>query len=108
MHTACVWSEKLPFAGYSVVKDHSGLRPEPRLGRSRGPKAPLRSLAARLRSLIIRGSAPNPGSVARGTLKPRCAPSQLACARCVAARAGLRSRQVIKIAKPPETEAFRA
>ena len=21
MHTACVWSEKLPFAGYSVVKD---------------------------------------------------------------------------------------
>src|SRR3989442_752131 len=87
MHTACVWSEKLPFAGYSVVKDHSGgniaprnlsviagrfppdphrsltrgapmphsvrsrqslgLRPEPRLGRSRGPFAPLRSLAAR-------------------------------------------------------------
>src|SRR5690348_6235761 len=30
MHTACVWSEKLPFAGYSVVKDHSGLCPEPR------------------------------------------------------------------------------
>src|SRR6187549_2916253 len=27
--------KKLPFAGYSVVKDHSGLRPEPRLGRSR-------------------------------------------------------------------------
>src|SRR6266568_3412456 len=87
MHTACVWSEKLPFAGYSVVKDHSGgniaprilwwsrgafprtpfarslvgpkgptpfacvnhsgLRPEPRLGRSRGPFAPLRFLAAR-------------------------------------------------------------
>jgi len=87
MHTACVWSEKLPFAGYSVVKDHSGgniaprnlsvvagrfppdphrsltrgapmphsvrsrqslgLRPEPRLGRSRGPFAPLRPLAAR-------------------------------------------------------------
>ncbi len=23
MHTACVWSEKLPFARYSVVKDHS-------------------------------------------------------------------------------------
>jgi hypothetical protein len=46
-----VWSEKLPFAGYSVVKDHSGLGPEPRLGRSRGPFAPLRSLAARLRSL---------------------------------------------------------
>ena len=21
MHTACVWSEKLPFAGYSVVKE---------------------------------------------------------------------------------------
>jgi hypothetical protein len=25
MHTACVWSEKLPFAGYSVEKDHAGL-----------------------------------------------------------------------------------
>ena len=49
MRTACAWSEKLPFAGYSVVKDHSGLRPEPRLGRSRGP-APLRFLAARSRS----------------------------------------------------------
>src|SRR5438094_7912118 len=23
MHTACLWSEKLPFAGYSVDKDHS-------------------------------------------------------------------------------------
>ena len=21
MHTACVWSEKLPFAGYSIVKE---------------------------------------------------------------------------------------
>src|SRR5438128_7062543 len=47
MHTACVWSEKLPFARYSIVKDHSGLCPEPRLGRSRGPFAPLRSLARR-------------------------------------------------------------
>ena len=61
MHTACVWSEKLPFAGYSVVKDHSGgIRPSeshivvlgttspgpPSLGRSQGPKAPLRSLAS--------------------------------------------------------------
>ena len=27
MHTACVWSEKLPFAEYSVVKD-----PPPPLG----------------------------------------------------------------------------
>jgi len=30
MHTACVWSEKLPFAGYSVVKDHSGGNIAPR------------------------------------------------------------------------------
>src|SRR3989442_15673084 len=55
MHTACVWSEKLPFAGYSVVKDHSGgIRPAeffgrrgatspgpPSLAHSRGPDAPL-------------------------------------------------------------------
>jgi hypothetical protein len=27
MHTACVWSEKLPFAGYSVEKDPEALRP---------------------------------------------------------------------------------
>src|SRR5439155_10162449 len=25
MHTACVWSEKLPFAGYSVVKESASL-----------------------------------------------------------------------------------
>src|SRR5438874_2118181 len=50
MHTACLWSEKLPFAGYSVEKEllQSGLCPEPRLGRSWGPKAPLRSLAGAL------------------------------------------------------------
>src|SRR5207247_4813196 len=53
MHTACVWSEKLPFAGYSVVKE----------------------------LLHNRGSAPNPGSVARGAPKPHSAPSQARCAR---------------------------
>ena len=42
MHTACVWSEKLPFARYSVVKEPSGLDPEPRLGHSRAPRAPER------------------------------------------------------------------
>jgi hypothetical protein len=26
MHTACVWSEKLPFAEYSVVKERSKLQ----------------------------------------------------------------------------------
>ena len=26
MHTACVWSEKLPFAGYSIVKERTGFR----------------------------------------------------------------------------------
>src|SRR5580693_6086947 len=55
MHTACVWSEKLPFARYSVVKDHSGgnrpaessggrgaLSPGPPwLTHSRGPNTPL-------------------------------------------------------------------
>src|SRR5215475_4283510 len=44
MHTACVWSEKLPFAGYSVVKDHSGGNIAPRnLSVSRGafPRTPL-------------------------------------------------------------------
>ena len=25
MHTACVWSEKLPFAEYSVVKERASL-----------------------------------------------------------------------------------
>src|SRR5207247_6873113 len=59
MRTACAWSEKLPFAGYSVVKDHSGLRPEPRLGRSRGPcPTPLPrsslTLAASHRALALR------------------------------------------------------
>src|SRR5262245_33809863 len=46
MHTACVWSEKLPFAGYSVVKDHSG-EPAPRnLAMAPGllPPGRLRSL----------------------------------------------------------------
>jgi hypothetical protein len=61
MHTACVWSVKLPFAEYSIVKDHSGGNVTPRIlsviaGRfppdplgslhSRGPKAPRRSLAS--------------------------------------------------------------
>src|SRR5262245_31111116 len=50
MHTACVWSEKLPFAGYSVVKDHSGgkYRPAEFFRRPRGafPRTPFaRSLA---------------------------------------------------------------
>ena len=53
LHTACVWSEKLPFAGYSVVKDHPGeyslgcrWRPRdcspgpPGSLHSRGPKSP--------------------------------------------------------------------
>jgi hypothetical protein len=57
-NTACVLcgTEKLPFAGYSVVKDPSGsFAPRtPRLGRSRGPFAPLRSRGlARFRSLAI-------------------------------------------------------
>jgi hypothetical protein len=30
LHTACVWSEKLPFAGYSVVKELANLRFEAR------------------------------------------------------------------------------
>ena len=54
MHTACVWSEKLPFAGYSVVKDHSGgsplgifcglgaLPPDRSLGGLRGPREAAR------------------------------------------------------------------
>src|SRR4051812_36999447 len=46
-NTACVVvGKKLPFAEYSVVKDQMGAKPpSPRLGRSRGPEAPLRSLA---------------------------------------------------------------
>src|SRR5437667_5553301 len=47
MHTACVWSEKLPFAGYSVVKDHSGGNIAPRnlsVVAGRFPPDPLRSL----------------------------------------------------------------
>src|SRR5947199_649415 len=47
MHTACVWSEKLPFAGYSVVKDHSGGNIAPRnlsVVAGRFPPDPHRSL----------------------------------------------------------------
>ena len=33
MHTACVWSEKLPFAGYSVVKEPFRAPNPPRGGR---------------------------------------------------------------------------
>jgi hypothetical protein len=53
MHTACVWSEKLPFAGYSVDKDHRRFGPWParQLGRSRGPKSP----APLPRILALRG-----------------------------------------------------
>jgi len=42
MHTACVWSEKLPFARYSVVKDHSAPASPSRLCafHSRGPQRP--------------------------------------------------------------------
>ncbi len=36
MHTACVWSEKLPFAEYSVVKDPR----RPPCGVSVGAEAP--------------------------------------------------------------------
>jgi hypothetical protein len=32
MHTACVWSEKLPFAGYSVVKERSAVSYRPSAG----------------------------------------------------------------------------
>src|SRR5437773_5175822 len=59
MHTACLWSEKLPFAGYSVVKDHSG-----------GNIAP--------RNLLVVAGAfpPDPlGSLARGAPTPRSARS---------------------------------
>jgi hypothetical protein len=55
METVCCGRKKLPFAEYSVVKDQMGALPPcprdqlgalcPRLGRSRGPFAPLRSLA---------------------------------------------------------------
>jgi hypothetical protein len=42
----CCGRKKLPFAEYSVVKDQrGGFAPKPPLGRSRGPDAPLRSLA---------------------------------------------------------------
>ena len=74
MHTACVWSVKLPFAEYSIVKEllQSGLRPEPRLGRSRGPYAPLRSLAARWRSRTILSRASLAASPHRcGAAKPQ-------------------------------------
>jgi hypothetical protein len=55
MHTACVWSEKLPFAGYSVVKDHSG-----------------GNIAPRNLSVIARRFPPDPlGSLTRGAPKPR-------------------------------------
>jgi len=70
MHTACVWSEKLPFEGYSVVKDDSGgniaprnlsaaagrFPPDPRGSlRSWGPFAPLRSFALSVADEITSG-----------------------------------------------------
>ena len=55
-----------------------GLRPGPRLPRSRGPLAPRRSFAgAHLRAVPFnRGAAPDPGSLARGGPSPRAAPSR--------------------------------
>jgi hypothetical protein len=62
MHTACVWSEKLPFARYSVVKDHSGgNRPsESSGGLGTLSPDPLRSVA--------RGAALRPAPLLRDNL----------------------------------------
>jgi hypothetical protein len=88
-----MWSEKLPFAGYSVVKDHSGgIRPSellsavlgttspgpPSLTHSWGPDAPLRSFA-RIQSLRLLAFAP--ARSLRGAPTPHSAPSPLAPAR---------------------------
>ena len=72
MHTACVWSEKLPFAGYSVVKDYSGGNIAPRnlsVIAGRFPPDPLRSLT--------RG-APTPHSVRS---RETCQTWRLCCRR---------------------------
>ena len=71
MHTACVWSEKLPFARYSVVKDQPGdCVPPDRLTRLLAgiPRSPLRSHGARLAARRIpfarfTREAPSPRSV---------------------------------------------
>src|SRR5438876_11731810 len=58
MHTACVWSEKLPFAGYSVVKDHSGGNIAPRnlsVIAGRIPPDPHRSGPPRTAAPVARG-----------------------------------------------------
>src|SRR5258705_6763827 len=91
MHTACVWSEKLPFAGYSVVKDHSApaCRPSRHLRASLvGPQRP--TPLARSCSIVS-------GSVARGNLEgpaplPRSSPTLAvvdhAAAHCITAPFG--------------------
>src|SRR5690349_7049066 len=66
MHTACVWSEKLPFAGYSVVKDHSGesVPSESLTGDPRGvlPPDPLGSLHSLRQPASLRSARPKPSS----------------------------------------------
>jgi hypothetical protein len=75
-NTACVCGrKKLPCAEYSVVKDQMGaLPPNPRLGGSRGPKAPLRFLAESLpqhslSNLVTSGTF---RSATRAALNDRC------------------------------------
>src|SRR5262245_12562616 len=81
MHTACppsppsasyetavqprqmnVWSKKLPFAGYSVVKDHSGGNIAPRKltdAAERFPPDPLGSLHSLRQQASLRSARPN-------------------------------------------------
>ena len=79
-YTACVlWSEKLPFAGYSVVKDQLGpAAPNPAAAAPRGPLHPTpRPRGAHVRALAPSPKAGSPNSVtgpAQSGVRLRIAP----------------------------------
>jgi hypothetical protein len=102
--------KKLPFAEYSVVKDQmGGCAPQtPRLGRSWGPYAPLRSLAKSTpRSLTRRGpkarlrSLAKTGGLFRNTEVAKLITSALRPVRRLAQRSNDRSgrRRVKRLTK---------
>ena len=71
----CCGRKKLPCAEYSVVKDQMGVKPpSPRLGRSRGPKAPLHSLA---REHLLTSVRPDRHYVQRSSASPTSACARL-------------------------------
>src|SRR5262245_1685209 len=92
MHTACMWSEKLPFAGYSVFKDHllsaAGRHVAFATPDSVGPWIPLRPFLRNLLRYRPRRNASNPTLTHRRRLQ-----ASLGC-RAPGERAARQSRGV--------------